>query len=89
MKVMQIREAGRATQGVKLINIDEGDKIAAIASIQEQDVVEEETDAIEATVTGEEVATGEGDLLSENNDNSTDNPDQQMDAEAENEPTDA
>ncbi len=44
MKVMQIREAGRATQGVKLINIDEGDKIAAIARIQEQeeDIVDEE-----------------------------------------------
>ncbi len=42
MKVSSIREAGRATQGVKLINIDEGDKIAAIASIQEQDTEEEE-----------------------------------------------
>jgi DNA gyrase subunit A len=37
MKVSAIREAGRATQGVKLINIDEGDKIAAIARIAEQD----------------------------------------------------
>ena len=36
MKVSQIREAGRATQGVRLINIDEGDKIAAIASLREQ-----------------------------------------------------
>jgi DNA gyrase subunit A len=41
MKVESIREAGRATQGVKLINIDEGDKIAAIAAIREQE--EEET----------------------------------------------
>jgi DNA gyrase subunit A len=37
MKVKDIREAGRATQGVKLINIDEGDSIAAIARITEQD----------------------------------------------------
>ena len=37
MKVSAIREAGRATQGVKLINIDDGDKIAAIARIAEQD----------------------------------------------------
>ena len=37
MKVSAIREAGRATQGVKLINIDEGDKIAAIARIAEQE----------------------------------------------------
>ncbi|MBL7719447.1 MAG: DNA gyrase subunit A [Flavipsychrobacter sp.] len=37
MSVEAIREAGRATQGVKLINIDEGDQIAAIARIEEQD----------------------------------------------------
>ncbi|MBZ0098786.1 MAG: DNA gyrase subunit A, partial [Taibaiella sp.] len=37
MKVEHIREAGRATQGVKLINIDEGDEIAAIARIEEQE----------------------------------------------------
>jgi DNA gyrase subunit A len=38
MSVDTIREAGRATQGVKLINVDEGDEIAAIARISEQDV---------------------------------------------------
>jgi DNA gyrase subunit A len=58
MKVASIREAGRATQGVKLINIDEGDRIAAIASIQEQDVEEEEGDneaeAADAPVPAEE-----------------------------------
>jgi DNA gyrase subunit A len=37
MKVANIREAGRATQGVRLINLDEGDEIAALARIQEQD----------------------------------------------------
>ncbi len=40
MKVEHIREAGRATQGVKLINLDEGDEIAAIARIEEQEEVE-------------------------------------------------
>jgi DNA gyrase subunit A len=40
MKVSSIREAGRATQGVKLINIDEGDRIAAIASIAEQEEID-------------------------------------------------
>lgn len=35
--VKNIREAGRATQGVKLINLDEGDEIAAIARIEEQE----------------------------------------------------
>lgn len=50
MKVGQIREAGRATQGVKLINIDEGDEIAAIARIQEQEEdIDEETTSEDAT----------------------------------------
>lgn len=43
MKVSSIREAGRATQGVKLINIDGGDKIAAIASIRDQGEDDEES----------------------------------------------
>lgn len=38
MKVEDIRQAGRATQGVKLINLDEGDEIAAIARLAEQQV---------------------------------------------------
>lgn len=37
MNVANIREAGRATQGVKLINLEESDEIAAIARIQEQE----------------------------------------------------
>lgn len=35
--IVDIREAGRATQGVKLIRIDEGDEIAAISQIEDQD----------------------------------------------------
>jgi DNA gyrase subunit A len=41
MNVAKIREAGRATQGVKLINLENGDEIAAIARIQEQEEVDE------------------------------------------------
>ena len=37
MKVANISELGRATQGVKLIRIDEGDEIAAITRIDVQD----------------------------------------------------
>ena len=48
--IKDIREAGRATQGVKLIRIDEGDEIAAISKIQEQ---EEPTAAEGETVEGE------------------------------------
>ncbi len=44
MNVENIRIAGRATQGVKLINIDDGDQIAAIARI---DTIEDEEDEVE------------------------------------------
>ena len=37
MKVADISEQGRATQGVKLIRLDEGDEIAAITKIQDQE----------------------------------------------------
>ncbi len=49
MKVSDIREAGRATQGVKLINIDEGDKIAALAKIQAEDEDEIELEQLNST----------------------------------------
>jgi DNA gyrase subunit A len=52
MKVADISEQGRATQGVKLIRIDEGDAIAAITKI---DVQTEE--AIVTGVLGEEETT--------------------------------
>jgi DNA gyrase subunit A len=37
MKVRDVSEQGRATQGVKLIRIDEGDAIAAITKLDEQE----------------------------------------------------
>ncbi|HLF44977.1 MAG TPA: DNA gyrase subunit A [Chitinophagaceae bacterium] len=37
MKVSDISEQGRATQGVKLIRLDEGDEIAAISRIEDQE----------------------------------------------------
>lgn len=52
MCIKDIREAGRATQGVKLINIDDDDEIAALASIDEQeteDINEENTDNNQTT----------------------------------------
>jgi DNA gyrase subunit A len=63
MKVEHIREAGRATQGVKLINLDGGDEIAAIARIQEQDedIEEEVEEGVEngLTIDGAVAATDE------------------------------
>ncbi len=55
-KVSSIREAGRATQGVKLINIEDKDKIAAIARIAEQ----EEDDDLSENEEGGEGATDAG-----------------------------
>jgi DNA gyrase subunit A len=33
----EIREAGRSTQGVRLLRLEEGDRIAAAAAILEED----------------------------------------------------
>lgn len=45
--VKDIREAGRNTQGVKLVNLEEGDKLLAIAPVitDEQEEKESETEA--------------------------------------------
>jgi DNA gyrase subunit A len=40
MNVSGISEQGRATQGVKLIRLDEGDEIAAITKIEDQEAVQ-------------------------------------------------
>ncbi|MFN8243539.1 MAG: DNA gyrase subunit A [Ferruginibacter sp.] len=49
MPVSQISEQGRATQGVKLIRVDEGDEIAAITQLDEQE--EESTEAVDPEAT--------------------------------------
>ncbi|HMO32145.1 MAG TPA: DNA gyrase subunit A [Lacibacter sp.] len=41
MAIGQISEQGRATQGVKLIRVDEGDEIAALTKIEEDEAVSE------------------------------------------------
>jgi DNA gyrase subunit A len=70
MKVSDIREQGRATQGVKLIRINEGDEIAAITKVDEQEEVEavvEENEAItEITSTDETTNSGENPSEEEN-----------------------
>jgi DNA gyrase subunit A len=59
MNVSKIREAGRATQGVKLINLDEGDEIAAIAKLAEQEEVPSEIEDAEII---EETPLAEGEV---------------------------
>jgi DNA gyrase subunit A len=54
MSVAGIRPQGRATQGVKLIKVDEGDAIAAITQLEEQ---EEEVLIDENAVAGDETIT--------------------------------
>jgi DNA gyrase subunit A len=39
-KVAQIREQGRSTQGVTLISLDQGEKLAGLERIEERDVVD-------------------------------------------------
>ena len=59
MAVKDLRVMGRATQGVKLINIKEGDSIAAVAKVKHEDedesAVEQENSEAVKTSTEEEV----------------------------------
>jgi DNA gyrase subunit A len=68
MKVADISELGRATQGVKLIRIDESDQIAAITKIDVQDEAEILDEAVVANVVGtvipSEEATESGEAAS-------------------------
>jgi DNA gyrase subunit A len=50
--VANIREMGRVTQGVRLIKLDAGDRVSAVAK-----VVKDEDEEVEA---GEESGNGEG-----------------------------
>jgi DNA gyrase subunit A len=67
MNVAHISEQGRATQGVKLIRIDEGDEIAAITKIDIQDetgVVIEAEENNDTTNSGEAASEQENDVQS-------------------------
>jgi DNA gyrase subunit A len=54
MAVNKISELGRATQGVKLIRVDEGDEIAAITQLDEQEEELEEIAGETAVIEGAE-----------------------------------
>lgn len=67
MKVSDISEQGRATQGVKLIRIDEGDEIAAITKIDVPDVeeiIKETSEDAETTNSSEITSEGENQVPS-------------------------
>ncbi|MBC7886934.1 MAG: DNA gyrase subunit A [Ferruginibacter sp.] len=56
MSVASVSEQGRATQGVKLIRVDEGDQIAAITKLDEEP---EATEIIDADADGLVITDGE------------------------------
>jgi DNA gyrase subunit A len=45
LKVKEVRETGRAAQGVRLITLDEGDRVVAVAKLAEPDETDEEPQA--------------------------------------------
>ncbi|MEO8112350.1 MAG: DNA gyrase subunit A [Ginsengibacter sp.] len=83
--IATIREAGRATQGVKLIRLDEGDEIAAITKLSEhedeEEAEEDSTDSVESTgeaddviaeITPDEAPGSENDIEDDNEGKSSD-----------------
>ncbi|MBL7759088.1 MAG: DNA gyrase subunit A [Sediminibacterium sp.] len=74
--IVDIREAGRATQGVKLIRLDDTDEIAAISQIEEQDNDEQELTAEGQTTD----AVADAAENNESADNETENKPDAMDA---------
>ena len=65
--ISNIKEAGRATQGVILIRIDNGDAIAAVSKIAEQEIIEKTDDT-----TTEEPGTNTNDEPNESTDDQSD-----------------
>jgi DNA gyrase subunit A len=60
--IASIREAGRATQGVKLIRLDEGDEIAAITSLDDHENDESNIEQVieDEKATGQEITDEDG-----------------------------
>ena len=58
MGVDNLRVMGRATQGVRLINLKGNDAIAAVAKVMKDDTVEEELNDVEDTESSEENTDG-------------------------------
>lgn len=67
--IATIREAGRATQGVKLIRLDDGDEIAAITKLSEH----EDEDDVDETVSPDETSPVVKDEIQNNDENSDNN----------------
>lgn len=75
MKVADISEQGRATQGVKLIRLDEGDEIAAITKLDDQEQAETSAEAADIALAGESTEATENGSAPSEGDTATENPD--------------
>jgi DNA gyrase subunit A len=58
-RVSEIREMGRATQGVTLINVDEGTQLSGLQRIAESDDEDSEIHDADSSVSAEENEGGE------------------------------
>jgi len=86
-RVSEIREMGRATQGVTLINVDEGTHLSGV-----QRVVETDHEEAEAIIAGEGALSGElspGELSAGNDGAAGDVSDDASDADADDTAPDA
>jgi len=52
-RVSEIREMGRATQGVTLINVDEGTRLSGLQRIAESDSDDEGDEAVDGNVSAD------------------------------------
>lgn len=77
MKVAQISEQGRATQGVKLIRVDEGDEIAAITRLDESKIEEEEVTEVIADATDTIIESSDENINPSTDNDNTESADDQ------------
>ena len=69
MSVEDLRVMGRATQGVKLINLKDSDSIAAVAKVMKDDADVDETNILDIEVNGEDGTALDTDSGENNDDN--------------------
>jgi len=73
-----IKEAGRATQGVRLIRLDEGDEIAAISKIEEQEVQIKDTEEVNEQINNIEEGNAQLNDINKNTDGQSENSNNQQ-----------
>lgn len=76
--IVNIREAGRATQGVKLIRLDDSDEIAAITKLDEVPGINLEIESRDEKLNIEETMNQDDDTTPDENNPSEDNTDNQL-----------